>query len=82
VSKVDLNKDKLESILKKYPTLAIILQASVVSNKIVREVLDIDRWLMTDLQKDMLLNGIVIGKSSTTFQATQETLDYLKQRGK
>jgi hypothetical protein len=74
--------EKLENILNKYPALEILLQAGIISNKIVREVLDIDRWLMNDLQKELLLNGIVVGRSSTTFQATQTTLDYLKQRGK
>lgn len=75
-----LNEEELEKMLVKYPLMEVLLQAGTISNRIVREVLDIDKWLMQELQTYMLLNGIALGVSSTTFKATEETVAYLKGR--
>ena len=75
-----LNEEKLEELLASYPLLEVLLQAGTVSNKIVREVLEIDRWLMQELQQKMLLNGIIIGVTGSTFRASFETLEYLRRR--
>lgn len=72
--------DKVQGILKKYPELEIALRAGVVSIKMVRELLDIDRYLMNDIYKELMKAGAVIGVSSSCFRASPELLDFLKTR--
>lgn len=75
-----LDETKFEEILVRYPTLAVVLSAGVVSLKMVREVLDIDRWLMQDLYKELMLAGAVEGTSSSCFRATKLAKKYLSER--
>lgn len=74
------DRTKAESVLKRYPQLETLLQAGMVSKKLCREVLDIDKWLMDDLYKDMLLAGMIKGTSSSCFRAKEDTLLLIKQR--
>lgn len=75
-----LKKEQLELVLRKYPILSIILRAGVVSKKMTRELLELDKWLMDDVHKDLLLAGAIQGVSSGCFKATTECLEYLKER--
>ena len=74
------DKDKVERILNNYPNLEIILSSGMVSKKLCRELLDIDKWLMDDLYKDLLVAGAVKGVSSSMFRAKEDTLTLIKQR--
>lgn len=75
-----INRDKFEIVLAKYPLLATLLLAGVLSQKMVRELLDIDRWLMQDIYKELVLAGVVAGTSSSCFKATPGSLAYLQER--
>lgn len=70
----------VDRYLNKYPTLELILQGGIVSQKMTREILDIDRWLMQDLYKALLLAGAVKGIASGCFRATEEYLAYTERR--
>lgn len=72
--------EKVEKHLKKYPELAIALRAGVVSMKMTRELIDVDRYLMNDIYKDLVTAGAVVGVSSSCFRASPAMLDYLKER--
>ena len=48
------DRKKVEKILDRYPQLEIVLSSGMVSKKLCRELLDIDKWLMDDLYKDLL----------------------------
>lgn len=74
------DKTKVERILDKYPQLEIVLSSGMVSKKLCRELLDIDKWLMDDLYKELLLAGAVKGISSSMFRAKDDTLALIKQR--
>lgn len=75
-----LDKQVIDEILNKYPTLEIILLGGVVSMKMVREVIDIDRWLMQDIYKKLLLAQAVYGVTTSSFKATPLMIQYIKER--
>lgn len=75
-----LNEERLEEMLKQYPQLAIALCAGVVSVKMARELIDVDRWYMSDLYKELIKCGAVEGTSSSCFKATKEAREYIKAR--
>ena len=74
------DRSKAEKILDRYPQLEVLLQAGMVSKKLCREVLDLDKWLMDDLYKDMLLAGMIKGTSSSCFRAKEDTLLLIRER--
>lgn len=75
-----MDKQRFEAVLDKYPLFATLLLAGVLSQKMVRELLDIDRWLMQDVYKELVLAGAVAGTSSSCFKATPECIAYLHER--
>lgn len=70
----------VDKYMNKYPMLEAIFQAGVVSLKLTREVIDVDRWLMNDIYKDLLLAGAVKGLASGAYRATEECLEYIERR--
>lgn len=79
---IELKTDIVEEILTKYPELGVVLRAGVVSIKLTREMLDIDRYLMQDIYKKLIQAGAVVGVSSSCFRASPAMLEYLKERNK
>lgn len=71
---------KLDEQLDKYPGLDYILLGGVVSSKLCRTILDIDKWLMDDLKKDLLMALCIKGISNSTFRAVPEVIEYIKER--
>jgi hypothetical protein len=74
------DRKKVEKILDRYPQLEIVLSSGMVSKKLCRELLDIDKWLMDDLYKDLLLAGAIKGTSSSSFKAKDDTLALIRDR--
>lgn len=74
------DSEKVENLILKYPELAIALRAGVVSMKMVRELLDVDRYLMLDIYKELVKAGAVVGVSSSCFRASPMMMEYLKER--
>lgn len=77
---IELKTDIVEEVLNKYPELGVVLRAGVVSIKLTREMLDIDRYLMQDIYKKLIQAGAVVGVSSSCFRASPAMLEYLKTR--
>lgn len=77
---IELKTDIVEEVITKYPELGVILRAGVVSIKLTREMLDIDRYLMQDIYKKLIQAGAVVGVSSSCFRASPAMLEYLKTR--
>ena len=69
----------VDKIVKKYPRLKIALLAGVVSMKMIRELIDVDRWLMQDIYKELVMAGAVEGTSSYCFKATKECREHLQE---
>ena len=74
------DRTKVEKVLNRYPRLEIILSSGMVSKKLCRELLDIDKWLMDDLYKELLMAGAIKGISSSAFRAKDDTLMLIKER--
>lgn len=74
------DKEKVTRILDTYPQLEIILSSGMISKKLCRELLDIDKWLMDDLYKDLMLAGAIKGTSSSMFRAKEDTLTLIRNR--
>ena len=74
------DKTKVERVLNRYPQLEIIMLSGAVSKKMCRELLDIDKWLMDELYKDLILAGAVTGVSSSMFKAKEDTVLLIRQR--
>ena len=74
------DRKKVEKILDRYPQLEIVLSSGMVSKKLCRELLDIDKWLMDELYKDLLLAGAIKGTSSSSFKAKDDTIALIRER--
>ena len=70
---------KFRKLLIKYPKLAIVLLSGVVSKKLTRTMLDIDKWLVEDLYAALITCGAVRGLTNATFRATKEAENYIKE---
>ena len=77
---IELKTDIVAEIITKYPELGVVLRAGVVSIKLTREMLDIDRYLMQDIYKKLIQAGAAVGVSSSCFRASPAMLEYLKTR--
>lgn len=74
------DKEKVNRILDNYPQLEVVLSGGMVSKKLCRELLDIDRWQMDDIYKELIVAGAVKGVSSSTFRAKEDTLLLIRER--
>lgn len=74
-----LDKERVNSILKKYPLLAIVLKAGLLNRKTLVGTLDLDIWLADDLCNSLVLAGAIEFKSNRNFTATKDMLEYLKE---
>lgn len=72
--------DQLDKLLLKYPGLDFILLGGVVSVKLCRTILEIDRWEMQDLQTALLQAGCIRGLSNSTFRAVPAAEEFIKER--
>lgn len=74
-----LDIEKMNKLLKKYPRLSLILRSGVISMKMARRLLGLDKWLMEDLYAELLEAHAVKGVSSGTFRANPATITYLEE---
>lgn len=76
-----LDQERLNKQLNKYPQLNLVLRSGVISCRMARRLLNIDRWMMEDLYAELLESEAVKGVSSGNFKATQEAIVYLEEKG-
>ena len=72
-----------EVVLKwfeKYPKLETFIGAGTISLKMAREILDVDRYFMYDIYKELLAGGVVTASGTNAWRATAELKEYLKER--
>lgn len=70
----------VEKWLERYPKLANFMDAGTISLKMAREIIDVDRWFMYDIFKELIEARAVTASGSNSWRATKELKDYLKQR--
>ena len=74
------DKTVVEKWLDKYTKLENFIDAGTISLKMAREILDVDRWFMYDIFKELLQSGAVTSCGNNSWRATKELKEYLKER--
>ena len=65
---------------EKYPKLENFIDAGTISLKMAREILDVDRYFMYDMFKELVLAGAVISSGNNSWRATTELKKFLRER--
>lgn len=71
------NEQKMREILTQHPNLRIAFQAGLISRRLCRDMLGIEKWDMDDLYIDMIRAGGIRVLSSSAFRATEDTLNLI-----
>lgn len=66
--------------LERYPKLENFIDAGTISLKMAREILDVDRYFMYDIYKELIVAGAVTSSGNNSWRATTELKDYLKMK--
>lgn len=66
----------------KYPKLETFIAAGTISLKMAREILDVDRYFMYDIYKELVTAGAITPSGNNAWRATKELKIYLKERNK
>ncbi len=72
-----------EVVLKwfgKYPKLEVFIGSGTVSLKMAREILEVDRYFMYDIYKELVLAQAITPSGANGWRATKELRDFLKER--
>lgn len=75
-----MDTESVAQIFKKYPELEHFICAGTISLKMAREILDIDRYLMSDIYKRLLMAGAVTSCNSSAWRATAELKKFVAER--
>lgn len=75
-----LNKDVVLKWFNKYPKLETFIGAGTISLKMAREILDVDRYFMYEIFKELVLAGAVNSSGYNSFRATKQLHEFLKER--
>ena len=70
----------VEKWLERYPKLENFMDAGTISLKMAREIIDVDRWFMYDIFKELIEARAVTASGSNSWRATKELKEYLKIR--
>lgn len=77
-----MDKAVAEKWLTRYPKLENFIAAGTISLKAAREILEVDRYFMYDIYKELLAGGAVTASGTNAWRATAELKEYLKERKK
>ena len=75
-----LDEKILEKWFEKYPKLENFIDAGTISLKMAREILDVDRYFMYDVYKELVVAGAITASGNNSWRATPQLKEYLKQR--
>lgn len=75
-----MNTEIVLKWFEKYPKLETFIGAGTISLKMAREILDVDRYFMYDIFKELLSAGAVTASGTNAFRATKELQALLRER--
>ncbi len=75
-----MDKQVVLKWFERYPKLEIFIGAGSISLKNAREILDVDRYFMNDIFKELLLAGAVTSTGNNGMRATPELKKFLEER--
>ena len=64
----------------RYPKLENFIDAGTISLKMAREILDVDRYFMYDMYKELLMAGAITSSGNNCWRATPALKALLKER--
>jgi len=67
-----MDRQLVEKYLDKYPKFEHFIGAGTISLRMSREILDIDRYLMYDIFKELVVAGAVTAVGGSAWRATKE----------
>lgn len=74
-----MDKAVVTKWINRYPDLVKFMDAGTISLKMAREILDVDRWFMYDIFKELLTAGAVTASGNNSWRATPELKAFLKE---
>ena len=77
-----LDEKIVEKWFEKYPKLENFIDAGTISLKMAREILDVDRYFMYDVYKELVIAGAITASGNNSWRATPQLKEYLKERRK
>lgn len=77
---INVDKEVVLKWFRKYPKMETFIGAGVISLKMAREIIDVDRYFMYDIYKELVVAGAVVPVGSNNFRATPELREFLKER--
>ena len=76
-----MDKEKILELFEKHPKLETFIGAGLISLKMAREILGVDRYYMySEIFLVLVTSGAVNGCSANTFRATPELKEFLRER--
>lgn len=75
-----MDKQVVDRWLTRYPKLEMFIAAGTISLKMAREIIDVDRYFMYDIYKELVVAGAIIPSGSNGWRATKELKEYLRER--
>ena len=75
-----MNKEIVLKWFDRYPDLEKFIGAGTISLKMAREILDVDRYFMYDMFKELVVAGAVTASGANGWRATKELQEFLKER--
>lgn len=75
-----MDKQVVDRWLTRYPKLETFIAAGTISLKMAREIIDVDRYFMYDIYKELVVAGAIIPSGSNGWRATKELKEYLRER--
>lgn len=75
-----MDKQVVAKWLDKYPKLEMFIAAGTISLKMAREIIDVDRYFMYDIYKELVVAGAITPSGSNGWRATKELREYLEER--
>jgi hypothetical protein len=75
-----MNEQIVLKWLERYPDLEKFMDAGTISLKMAREIIDVDRYFMYDIFKELLVAGAVTSSGTNSWRATKELKDFLRSR--
>lgn len=74
------NQEVVLKWFRRYPQFETFVGAGVISLKLAREILDVDRYFMYDIYCELIQAGAIVPAGTNGFRATKSMQEFLRER--
>lgn len=75
-----MDKQVVLKWFERYPVLENFIGAGTISLKMAREILEVDRYFMYDIYKELVVAGAITPSGNNGFRPTKELREFLAER--